>query len=275
LAQAGVSYVGISLDGLRATNDRFRGRGGAFAAALAGMRHCRRAGLKVGLRVTLNRYNAGELDDIFALIVEENIERVCFYHLVYTGRARTLQDDDLTPEQTREVVDRIIDHTAALHAQGRTVEVLTVDNHADGAYLYLRMRREGHRRAEAVRELLSDNGGNRSGEGIAAVNWDGQVHPDQFWRHVNLGNVRERPFSAVWTDPHNELLRQLRNRRRFLKGRCRTCRFLNICNGNFRVRAEAITGDVWAPDPACYLTDEEIGPDRESESQPTREISPD
>ena len=43
------------------------------------------------------------------------------------------------------------------------------------------------------------------------------------------------------------------------EGRCAKCRWLDICGGNFRVRAEAISGDVWAPDPACYLTDEEIG----------------
>ena len=41
-------------------------------------------------------------------------------------------------------------------------------------------------------------------------------------------------------------------------GRCATCGWLSICAGNFRVRAEAVYDDVWAPDPACYLTDDEI-----------------
>ncbi len=40
---------------------------------------------------------------------------------------------------------------------------------------------------------------------------------------------------------------------------CASCRFLDVCGGNFRVRAEATTGDLWSCDPACYLTDEEIG----------------
>jgi Fe-coproporphyrin III synthase len=44
-------------------------------------------------------------------------------------------------------------------------------------------------------------------------------------------------------------------------GRCATCRYLSICGGNFRSRAEAVYDDVWAPDPACYLTDEEIRPE--------------
>ena len=36
LKHFGLSYVGISLDGMEATHDRFRGQAGAFAAAMAG-----------------------------------------------------------------------------------------------------------------------------------------------------------------------------------------------------------------------------------------------
>jgi radical SAM protein with 4Fe4S-binding SPASM domain len=103
------------------------------------------------------------------------------------------------------------------------------------------------------------NGGNSSGIGIACVSWDGAVHADQFWRHYSFGNVRDRKFSQIWTDTSNPLMAKLKDRKPFLLGRCGVCRFQDICNGNFRVRAEAATGDLWAPDPACYLTDEEIG----------------
>ncbi|MEA3367442.1 MAG: SPASM domain-containing protein, partial [Planctomycetota bacterium] len=138
-------------------------------------------------------------------------------------------------------------------------EVLTVDNHADGPYLVLRMQREGHPRAADALQLLEMNQGNQSGRGIGCVSWDGAVHPDQFWRHVTLGNVRERPFSEIWTDTSDPLLAKLKDKRPHVTGRCAACRWLDVCGGNFRVRAEAATGDLWAPDPACYLTDEEIG----------------
>jgi radical SAM protein with 4Fe4S-binding SPASM domain len=103
------------------------------------------------------------------------------------------------------------------------------------------------------------NGGNSTGLGIASVGFTGEVHPDQFWRHLVLGNVRETSFSHIWGSPGHEMLTLLRERKKHLKGRCAECKYLDVCNGNFRVRAEAVTGDVWAPDPACYLTDEEIG----------------
>ncbi|MHC5080447.1 MAG: 12,18-didecarboxysiroheme deacetylase [Planctomycetota bacterium] len=258
LASAGVSYVGISLDGLGEVNDRFRGRPGAFEDALSGIRLCRERGIKVGLRFTIHRRNASHVEGIFDLLEREAIPRICFYHLVYAGRGGNLMEEDLDHGETRGIVDRIIDRTADLHRRGKPVEVLTVDNHADGPFLYLRMVREGHPRAPEVLELLRMNGGNSSGVGIGCVSWDGVVHADQFWRHLPLGNVRERPFSSIWTDPADPLLRKLKEKKKHVTGRCAACRWLEVCGGNFRVRAEAATGDLWAPDPACYLTDAEI-----------------
>jgi radical SAM protein with 4Fe4S-binding SPASM domain len=152
----------------------------------------------------------------------------------------------------------IIDRTKDLHERNKAVEVLTVDNHADGPYLYLRMLRERSPRAAEVLKLLRMNGGNSSGVGIGCVSWDGSVHADQFWRHYSLGNVRQRPFSEIWMDLREPLMTQLKEKRKHVKGRCAACRWLDVCSGNFRVRAEAVKGDLWAPDPACYLTDEEI-----------------
>ena len=260
LKDVNLSYVGVSLDGLENTNDRFRGIPGAFNMALGGIRTCLRNGIKVGLRFTVNRRNAQDIDGIFDLIEREGIPRVCFYHLVYAGRGSKLVKEDLTHEETRAAVDLMIDRTQALHDKGQPIECLTVDNHCDGPYVYLRVLREDPERAAGVLELLKMNGGNSSGKGIGCVSWDGAVHFDQFWRHYSPGNVRERPFSEIWTDTSaDDLLRELRERKKHLKGRCAACKWLNVCNGNFRVRAEAVTGDVWACDPACYLTDEEIG----------------
>lgn len=258
LKQIGLSYVGISLDGLEPVNDHFRGVNGAFKKALRGIENCQQAGIKVGLRFTINQRNVQEIPGIFDLLEDMEIPRVCFYHLVYAGRGSQLVEDDLTHEETRAAVDLIIDRTQALHAKGKPKEVLTVDNHADGPYLYLRMLQENPQRAAEVLELLEMNEGNNSGRGIGCVSWDGNVYADQFWRHHSFGNVRQRPFSLIWTEPEDPLLLQLKEKKKYVQGRCAACRWLDICGGNFRVRAEALTGDVWAPDPACYLTDEEI-----------------
>lgn len=259
LKRIGLSYVGVSLDGMEETNDRFRGVKGAFNAALRGIRNCQEAGIKVGLRFTINRRNAADIPAIFDLLEREKIPRVCFYHLVYAGRGSQLVEEDLDRGETRRVVDLIIDRTRDLHRRDKNMEVLTVDNHADGPHLYLRMVREGSRRAGEVLELLRMNGGNSSGVGIGCVSWDGSVHADQFWRHYSFGNVRQRPFSEIWMDLTDPLMAKLKEKKKHVRGRCAPCRWLEVCAGNFRVRAEAVTGDLWAPDPACYLSDEEIG----------------
>jgi len=261
LAEAGVSYVGVSLDGLAEVNDSFRGVSGAFAAALSGIRSCRRAGLKVGLRLTMSRHTVGEIPAIFDLLTEEGIPRVCFYHLVGTGRGRHLPDEGLSRGQTRDALDLIMDRAAKLQEDGNSVEVLTVDNHADGPYVYLRLSREDAAKAERCLAMLRANGGNGSGVAIGCVSWNGDVLPDQFWRQAVLGNVRDKPFSRIWADADGDrsgLLAKLRDRKRHLGGRCARCRWLDVCNGNLRARAEAATGDAWGDDPACYLTDEEI-----------------
>lgn len=260
ITQAGFSYVGISFDGLGAVNDRFRGKLGAFDAALQGVRHLKAIGQKVGLRFTLTRRNFETLPGIFELVEREEIDRVCFYHLVYSGRGSRMAQDDLTHSETRSALDQICGWAESLHVRGRPIEILTVDNHADGVYLYLKLLARDARRAEAARQLLAWNGGgaNSSGIGIANIDSYGNVHPDQFWQSYTLGNVRVRSFRQIWMDASEPLLAGLRNRLPLLKGRCGSCRWKALCGGSFRVRALQATGDPWAPDPACYLTDEEI-----------------
>ncbi len=257
-ADLGLSYIGVSLDGMEEVNDRFRGVQGAFAQALSGIYSAMREGIKVGLRFTMNRRNVAEIPKIFDLMASEGIPRICFYHLVYTGRAKELMEEDLTHAKTRQTLDLIMDRTREMIEAGRDVEVLTVDNHADGPYVYLRLQREGSPRAGEALELLKMNAGNSSGLGIGCINWDGDVYPDQFWRTRVLGNVLERPFPEIWENPEDDFLMRLKEKKNFVQGRCRTCRWLDVCAGNFRARAEAATGDPWAEDPACYLSDEEI-----------------
>jgi 12,18-didecarboxysiroheme deacetylase len=259
LKDVGLSYVGISLDGGREVHDAFRQVPGAFDKALQAVENCQKEGLKVGLRFTINKRNAQEIPTLFDIIEDMDIPRICFYHLVYSGRGSELMKEDLDHAETRKVVDLIMDRTKALFDKGKEKEVLTVDNHADGPYVYLRLLQENPERAEEVMKLLSFNEGNNSGRGIGCISWDGAVHPDQFWREHVFGNVLQRPFSEIWTDPDIELLAKLKDKKQYVKGRCAKCKYLDICAGNFRARAEACYDDPWAEDPACYLSDEEIG----------------
>ena len=254
----GVAYVGVSLDGIGKDNDKFRGARGAFGKAIEGIKNCKKVDQKVGLRFTISKHTYGSLKSIFDLIEQEQIPRVCFYHLAYSGRGFNIKDNDVSKEESRRALDFIIAKTLEFHKKGLDIEILTVDNHADGIYIYNWALKNAPERAEDIFNLLKNNGGNRSGIAIGSVDWEGNVYPDQFTRNMNLGNVRKRKFSEIWTDETNTILTQLRNRKTLLEGRCSKCMWIDLCNGNLRARS-TVYGSLWASDPACYLTDHEIG----------------
>ncbi len=264
-----VSYVGISLDGIGPVNDKFRGLIGAFDMAVNGIRNCRDAGVRVGLRLTLTKKNVQDLSRLFDFFEAENIERACFYHFVPSGRGKSMAAEGLTHTQTRNTINTILSKTKLFKQAGRKTDILTVDNHVDGVYLYLKLLRENPAQAEKVWELLTWNGGGlySSGVGIGCIDYNGKVHPDQFWGHYDLGDIHEKNFSEIWTNKNEPLLQGLRNRITHIKGRCRLCKFFDACGGSLRVRADLHYGDPWAPEPACYLTDNEIGLDKEKQEE--------
>jgi len=255
---AGFQYVGISLDGLAERHNRFRRDDEAFGKALDGLRNSIEVGLKAGIWFTVTKDNLADLDGVLDLVEREEVPRFCLYHLVYSGRGRELMGQDLAKDERRRMVERLVERALDWNERGVTAEILTTDNHADGVLIEQYVREHQPDRADEVRELLVRHGGCSAGRKFACVDAYGEVHPCQFWQHVSLGNVRDRKFSQIWNDSDNDLLRRLKNVAENLTGeRCGRCDFRKICAG-CRIRAEAVCGDVWGDDPACYLRDDEI-----------------
>jgi heme d1 biosynthesis radical SAM protein NirJ len=259
IADAGFDYVGISLDGIRETHDRFRRKAGAFEAALNGVRLCREAGAKVGIRFTLAQENAHDFPALLELMETESIDKFYLSHLNYAGRGNKNRKDDAHFRTTRAAMDLLFDRCWR-HAQaGRPREFVTGNNDADGVYLLHWVASRFPDKVEHIRGKLAQWGGNASGVNVANIDNLGDVHPDTMWWNYPLGNVRQRPFGEIWADTSDPLMAGLKRSPRPVTGRCGECRFLSICNGNTRVRAWQTSGDFWAEDPGCYLTDREVG----------------
>ncbi|UEM06342.1 heme d1 biosynthesis radical SAM protein NirJ [Skermanella rosea] len=275
IAGAGFDYVGISLDGLGATHDRFRRRQGAFEASLRGIRLCRDAGLKVGVRFTLTRDNAADLPGLLDLTAREGIDKFYLSHLNFAGRGNTNRGSAAMRETTRRAMDLLFERALADAEAGSRREYVTGNNDADGVYfLHWASRRFPGRTAD-VRAALERWGGNATGIGVANIDSLGNVHPDTMWATHTLGNVKERPFSEIWAgaDREDPIMAGLRSRPRAVGGRCGTCGHLAICNGNTRTRALRTSGDVWGEDPGCYLTGGEIGTPAPNPPQEMRHAS--
>lgn len=259
IADVGFDYVGISIDGMRETHDSFRQMQGCFDLALRGLRLCREVGIKVGLRFTLTQDNAAELPHLLKLMDDEDVDKFYLSHLNYAGRGNRNRRSDVAHGITREAMDLLIETCWQDVQAGRRRDFVTGNNDADGVYLLQWVREHFPDKEHALRERLKRWGGNASGLWIANIDNVGNVHPDTFWWHHSLGNVRKRPFSEIWDDLSDPVLAGLKHRPRPVKGRCGACAYLDVCGGNTRVRAFQTTGDLWAEDPACYLSDREIG----------------
>jgi heme d1 biosynthesis radical SAM protein NirJ len=259
IAEVGYDYVGVSLDGSGAVHDAFRRRPGAFEAALRGMRLCRARGIKVGLRFTMTERNHQSLPEMLELLDREAIDKFYLSHLVYAGRGNRHRADDAHHLTTRRAMDLLFERCWEYVERGVDKEFVTGNNDADGVYFLEWVQRRFPDRAEHIRSHLVAWGGNASGVNVANIDNLGNVHPDTFWWHYSLGNVRERTFSAIWRDTSDPIMAGLKRRPRQIKGRCGACRYFDICGGNTRVRALELSGDAWQEDPACYLTDAEIG----------------
>ena len=66
--------------------DRFRNCTGAFERSIAAFSHCRNAGLRSGVSITLTNENCDELDALVDLAKTIGARRFCLYWLVPTGR---------------------------------------------------------------------------------------------------------------------------------------------------------------------------------------------
>jgi len=259
IADIGYDYVGVSLDGIGAVHDGFRRVEGAFDASLDGMRLCRERGIKVGLRFTMTEHTFASLPALLDLLDSEDIDKFYLSHLVYAGRGNRYREDDAFHRTTREAMNLIFERCWDHVRRGDKKEYVTGNNDADGVYFLHWVEERFPDRAAHIREKLAAWGGNASGVNVANIDNLGNVHPDTFWWHYNLGNVRERPFSEIWQDVSDPIMAGLKQHPRAIKGRCGTCRHFDICGGNTRVRAMQLTGDPWEEDPACYLSDAEIG----------------
>jgi len=259
IAALDYQYIGVSLDGIQDTHDAFRRQKGSFDAAMRGIRLCLERGIKVGIRYTLTQDNYRDFPALLQLMDAYDIDKFYLSHLNYGGRGNKNRGDDAHYLMTREAMDLMFETCYRWLREGKEREFVTGNNDADAVYFLHWVAKRFPDQAAPIQAKLEQWGGNASGVNVANIDNLGNVHPDTFWWHYHLGNVKDRPFSQIWLDVSDPLMAGLKQTPRPLEGRCAVCRYQNICNGNTRVRAAQTTGNVWAEDPGCYLTDAEIG----------------
>jgi radical SAM protein with 4Fe4S-binding SPASM domain len=251
LAESGVSYVEISIDGKSATeHDALRGIPGAFDRSVAGIRSAVDAGIFTCIATTVTRDNVDQVPDIHALGKELGVRRIMYFNFIPTGRGVEMVDKDITPRQRENLLKYILDNAKAgntpleLSTAPQIARVAVDDEEKYGIPIGHFHMGEGIR--GKTRMLADFIGGCGAGRLYCSIEPTGTVQPCVFLP-VPVGNIREQSFLDIWHQA--PVLKQLRNRDQ-LTGSCGTCGNKFICGG-CRARAWAYYRDLNAPDPGC------------------------
>jgi radical SAM protein with 4Fe4S-binding SPASM domain len=241
----GVVIAAVSLDGFTAeTHDRIRGLPGSFEKAVQGMRALTRAGILLHVNITAMQYNVTQMERLMALVDDLKTGILLIYQLVPVGRGRVIDDAVLDKDANKWLIKFMA------RAQRETNAIMEpVAGPQYWPFLLKRAHVSGGAPLWLAEKVFH---GCAAGRGFVYIKPDGAVWPCPFIE-LSCGNIRERSFGEIWRK--SEILNQLRDRERSLKGQCGECEYRRLCGG-CRGRAWAVTGDYLAEDPCCFIHDE-------------------
>ena len=253
LKEVSVSRIGVSLDfPTPELQDNFRGKAGAFEAAIAGIARARQAGVEVQINSTVTKLNAPYLDDLLSLAFKVGAVAFHPFMLVPTGRGKGLESVELLPQEYEKILNWIYDKQVAL---GDRMFFKPTD-----APHFLRVvrQRDGENRLQGVSSAEKANPtgipnpmqsltrGCLAGVGFCFISHQGRVQGCGYL-DVDAGNIREQSFKKIWSDsPLFCDLRDLSN----IKGKCGLCEYKRLCGG-CRARAYETCGDYLEAEPYC------------------------
>ncbi len=243
LIQKHFDYVGVSIDGTKTTHDKFRGFNGAYEQSIKSIELLKKYNIKVGLRFTLSAKNYKDILHIFDLSKSLDISKVYISHIVNAGRSSKNLD---IPKSTHKALSELILEKSF----SEEFYVVTGNNEQD-AILLLKMFENLYKNySDYLYENLINWGGNSSGDRLLNIDYKGNIKPDPFFNYTCC-NILEKDFEHKLAK--DDLFNFLRKKPRELKGKCKDCEFLNICNGGSRARAFNTFDDYKMEDPACFI----------------------
>lgn len=251
------NYIGISIDGIGEVHDYFRGQKGSYDKSINAIKIIQSFGGNAGIRFTITKETEKSFYDIFTLAEELNVNKIYISHLVYSGRGKENLEIDISKEKRLEYVDFMIKKAFEYYENNKHIDIVTGNMEMDAVMLLKEFEKRYPFFVESLKNRLKAWGGNSAGKRLGNIDWNGFVKPDPFFP-LTIGNYLQKDFDKVWLDEENELLTKLREFPRVLKGKCSSCKYIDICNGGSRSRAYAISGDLWGEDPSCYLSEDEI-----------------
>ena len=242
LRRHGVVIAAVSLDGFDAeTHDAIRGLPGSFDAAVRGIRALRGAGILLHINITAMQHNVDQIEKLMTLVEELGTGILLMYQLVPVGRGQEIGQAALDVGANEKLI--------RFMARAQRTTRAIMEPVAGPQYWPLLLQENGITGGALLRLAEVVFHGCSAGRGFVYIRPNGEVQPCPFIP-VNCGNVRQAPFSTIWST--SQVFRELRQREQLLKGRCGECPYRRLCGG-CRGRAWATSGDYLAEDPSCFI----------------------
>jgi len=252
LKAAGLSGVGVSIDGLGEVHDTLRGNAGSFDAALRALHHARDAGLVITANTQINRLNLHQLEELSRLLRNEGVAVWQVQLTVPMGHAADRPEWLLQPWQMIDVVETLatIQRDAiAEHAQ-RGGEGPVFNVFANNNVGYFGPHEEILRSTPGG--ISAHWHGCRAGINLVGIEADGVVKacPSLPTTPYDGGNVRDLSLDHLWA--HSERVRFARDRDTSeLWGFCASCYYADTCRAGCSWTTHCLLGKR-GNNPWCY-----------------------
>jgi SynChlorMet cassette radical SAM/SPASM protein ScmE len=246
-----LNSIQVSIDGSCAEiHDKSRGEG-SFKRAIRGLRLLKEAGFPVTSRVTVNRHNVDDLDDIAALLLEDiGLNSFGTNDAMPMGAGCDNQAGvTLLPRQQVQAMETLI---RLEKKYGGRINATAGPLAKWSAYGEME-------RARATGELTGTwQMGFLTACGCVfnklAVHHDGVIAPCNMLPTLELGRINRDRISDIWKN--HPILKALKGRRRIpmtdVPG-CEDCEWARFCNGSCPGLALSMTGDFNRANPHdCY-----------------------
>jgi radical SAM protein with 4Fe4S-binding SPASM domain len=241
-AEAGVSLIGFSIDGLRDLHDELRGFEGSYDKALEAMRTCRKYGIDVTVNTQIGPRTIPELRPMLKEIAAAGAGSWRLGLTVAMGRAADNEELLLQPYQILDLMPLV----SELIDEGQALGVLVGGDNSLGYFGPYESKIRGHNEDAYWH-------GCTAGLQTLGIEADGTIKacPSLPTSEYTGGNVRDASVQEIWRRAP-ELGFNRDRTREDLWGHCQTCYYADVCKAGCTWTTSTLLGRA-GNNPYCHF----------------------
>ncbi len=247
-----VGAISVSIDGIGETHDYLRGVPGLYGKVIESVRKSKAAGFRVGVNTAISKRNIHEMQELFEVLTELDINSWQLQGVEDFGRANENPELALTAEDFYGIAKQV-----AEWRKDTKIRIVLGDNIGHFTHFDPMVRDNPFTGCIAGRWNvgIEANGNIR---GCLSIRGDENI----------VGNIRERSLTDLWNDPKTFIAYREKTMD-LMEGYCAECQFARICRAGCSSLAYSLTGHIYE-NPLClhkYEIENGLWPDELSKKE--------